>query len=118
MLEIPLYESDFRLPVRSISIASAGSRFEALGFAAGVGYGREAVGTGGVGIGEVVDLAEVARALDEALALQRADVAAQVVVEDGIPPPIKRRQTGLLRPAPLSYAVFRFPGRSVYSSGK
>lgn len=67
------------MPVRSISIAGATARFEALGFAAGVGYGSEAVGTGGVGIGEVVDLAEGTRALDEALALQRADVAAQVV---------------------------------------
>ena len=65
--------------MRSISIAGATARFEALGFAAGVGYGSEAVGTGGVGIGEVVDLAEGTRALDEALALQRADVAAQVV---------------------------------------
>ncbi|MBK6949090.1 MAG: hypothetical protein IPH16_14445 [Haliscomenobacter sp.] len=44
--------------------------------------GSEAVSTGDAGIGGVVDLAEVARALDEALALQRADVAAQVVGEE------------------------------------
>ena len=69
----------FQVAVAVVRIAGAGSGFEALGFAAGVGYGSEAVGTGGVGIGEVVDLAEGTRALDEALALQRADVAAQVV---------------------------------------
>ncbi len=49
--------------------------------AAGAEHRGQAVGCGGVGVGEVIDLPEVARALDEALPLQGGDVAAQVVRE-------------------------------------
>ncbi len=71
----------FQVAVAVVGIAGAAARFEALGFAAGISYGGEAVGRRGVGVGEVIDLPEVARALDEALPLQGGDVAAQVVRE-------------------------------------